>query len=88
MIRPSSATARSLTKELPPAYPVPSKYSAAALVWRRRPARRLEHSAGTNQRAADPDAAVLPGTPRWGREWKKATAKWYNHAFNIGASVA
>ena len=22
----------------------------------------------------------------WGREWKKATAKWYNHAFNIGAS--
>jgi gluconate 2-dehydrogenase alpha chain len=29
---------------------------------------------------------VPPGTPRWGREWKKATAKWYNHAFNIGAS--
>ena len=29
---------------------------------------------------------VPPGTPRWGREWKQATAKWYNHAFNIGAS--
>ncbi|MBX9827109.1 MAG: GMC family oxidoreductase [Xanthobacteraceae bacterium] len=29
---------------------------------------------------------VPPGTPRWGREWKAATAKWYNHAFNIGAS--
>ena len=29
---------------------------------------------------------VPPGTPRWGREWKKATAKWYNHAFSIGAS--
>jgi gluconate 2-dehydrogenase alpha chain len=29
---------------------------------------------------------VPPGTPRWGRQWKAATAKWYNHAFNIGAS--
>jgi gluconate 2-dehydrogenase alpha chain len=29
---------------------------------------------------------VPPGTQRWGREWKKATAKWYNHAFAIGAS--
>jgi gluconate 2-dehydrogenase alpha chain len=29
---------------------------------------------------------VPPGTPRWGRAWKAATAKWYNHAFNIGAS--
>jgi gluconate 2-dehydrogenase alpha chain len=29
---------------------------------------------------------VPPGTPRWGREWKQATAKWYNHAFGIGAS--
>ena len=29
---------------------------------------------------------VPPGTPRWGHEWKKATAKWYNHAFTIGAS--
>jgi gluconate 2-dehydrogenase alpha chain len=29
---------------------------------------------------------VPPGTPRWGAEWKKATAKWYNHAFAIGAS--
>ncbi len=31
---------------------------------------------------------VPPGTPRWGREWKKATAKWYNHSFGIGASGA
>jgi gluconate 2-dehydrogenase alpha chain len=29
---------------------------------------------------------VPPGTPRWGHEWKQATAKWYNHAFTIGAS--
>ena len=29
---------------------------------------------------------VPPGTPRWGREWKQATAKWYNHAFGIAAS--
>ena len=29
---------------------------------------------------------VPPGTPRWGKDWKKATAKWYNHAVNIGAS--
>jgi gluconate 2-dehydrogenase alpha chain len=29
---------------------------------------------------------VPPGTPRWGADWKKATAKWYNHAFSIGAS--
>jgi gluconate 2-dehydrogenase alpha chain len=29
---------------------------------------------------------VPPGTPRWGSDWKQATAKWYNHAFSIGAS--
>ncbi len=29
---------------------------------------------------------VPPGTPRWGSAWKQATAKWYNHAFTIGAS--
>ena len=29
---------------------------------------------------------VPPGTPRWGRDWKRATAKWYNHAFGINAS--
>jgi gluconate 2-dehydrogenase alpha chain len=29
---------------------------------------------------------VPPGTPRWGAEWKKATAKWYHHAANIGVS--
>jgi gluconate 2-dehydrogenase alpha chain len=26
---------------------------------------------------------VPPGTPRWGSAWKKATAKWYNHAVFI-----
>lgn len=31
---------------------------------------------------------VPPGTPRWGRAWKQATAKWYNHAFYINASGA
>jgi gluconate 2-dehydrogenase alpha chain len=29
-----------------------------------------------------------PGTPRWGRAWKEATAKWYNHGFTIHASGA
>ena len=29
---------------------------------------------------------VPPGTPRWGRQWKQATAKWYNHAFGVNAS--
>lgn len=29
-----------------------------------------------------------PGTPRWGRAWKEATAKWYNHAFTVHASGA
>jgi gluconate 2-dehydrogenase alpha chain len=29
-----------------------------------------------------------PGTPRWGRGWKEATAKWYNHAFTVHASGA
>jgi gluconate 2-dehydrogenase alpha chain len=29
---------------------------------------------------------VPPGTPRWGRPWKQATAKWYNHAFGVNAS--
>jgi gluconate 2-dehydrogenase alpha chain len=31
---------------------------------------------------------VPPGTPRWGAAWKKATARWYNHAFTIGVSGA
>ncbi|HXS41597.1 MAG TPA: GMC family oxidoreductase [Stellaceae bacterium] len=29
-----------------------------------------------------------PGTPRWGRAWKEATAKWYSRAFTIHASGA
>lgn len=29
--------------------------------------------------------SVPPGTPRWGSEWKKATAEWYNHTFPINA---
>jgi gluconate 2-dehydrogenase alpha chain len=31
---------------------------------------------------------VPPGTPRWGRAWKAATARWYNHVFGIMASGA
>ena len=33
--------------------------------------------------------AVPHGTPRWGSEWKRATAKWYHHAtrFNTQGSV-
>ena len=26
---------------------------------------------------------VPPGTPRWGTEWKKATARWYNHTLQM-----
>ena len=29
---------------------------------------------------------VPPGTPRWGAEWKKATAKWYLRSMNIGVT--
>ncbi|MFL4977049.1 MAG: GMC family oxidoreductase, partial [Xanthobacteraceae bacterium] len=29
---------------------------------------------------------VPRGTPQWGKEWKAATAKWYQTAMNIGAS--
>ncbi len=29
---------------------------------------------------------VPPGTPRWGSEWKRATAKWYQTAMNISAA--
>jgi gluconate 2-dehydrogenase alpha chain len=43
-------------------------------------------SAGTTNGRPIGFRPVPPGTPRWGRDWKKATAKWYNHAFNIGAS--
>lgn len=28
---------------------------------------------------------VPPGTPRWGPQWKQATARYYNRFFNIGA---
>jgi len=31
---------------------------------------------------------VPHGTPRWGRAWKEATAKWYNHSFSLHASGA
>ena len=43
-------------------------------------------SAGTSNGRPILTRPVPPGTPRWGRDWKKATAKWYGHAFNIGAS--
>ena len=29
---------------------------------------------------------VPPGTPRWGSAWKKATAKWYQHAVSISVA--
>src|SRR6516165_1450288 len=40
-------------------------------------------SAGTSNGRPIQTRPVPAGTPRWGREWKKATAKWYNHAFNV-----
>ena len=43
-------------------------------------------SAGTSNGRPILTRPVPPGTPRWGQNWKRATAKWYNHAFNIGAS--
>jgi len=43
-------------------------------------------AAGTTNGRPIQTRPVPSGTPRWGREWKQATAKWYNHAFNIGAS--
>ena len=29
---------------------------------------------------------VPPGTPRWGSEWKRATAKWYQRSMAVGTS--
>jgi gluconate 2-dehydrogenase alpha chain len=29
-----------------------------------------------------------PGTPAWGSEWKRATAKWYQSAMGVGTSAA
>jgi gluconate 2-dehydrogenase alpha chain len=43
-------------------------------------------SAGTTNGRPILTRPVPPGTPRWGRDWKRATAKWYNHAFGVGAS--
>jgi gluconate 2-dehydrogenase alpha chain len=31
---------------------------------------------------------VPAGTPRWGAQWKKATAKWYLHAMGIGGAAS
>jgi len=31
---------------------------------------------------------VPPGTPRWGSEWKHATARWYSRAMSIGGSIS
>jgi gluconate 2-dehydrogenase alpha chain len=31
---------------------------------------------------------VPPGTPRWGREWKQAAAKWYNRTLGVGSLIA
>lgn len=43
-------------------------------------------SAGTSNGRPIMTRPVPAGTPRWGRTWKQATAKWYNHAFAIHAS--
>ena len=31
--------------------------------------------------------ATPPGTPRWGKEWKQATAKWYRRWFNVSGTA-
>src|SRR3977135_1781361 len=42
--------------------------------------------AGSNAPLPIGSRPVPGGTPQWGREWKAATAKWYQTAMNIGAS--
>ena len=32
--------------------------------------------------------AVPPGTPRWGGEWKRATARWYGHSMSIRGTIS
>jgi gluconate 2-dehydrogenase alpha chain len=32
--------------------------------------------------------AVPPGTPRWGTEWKRATAKWYGRSMAIRGTIS
>jgi gluconate 2-dehydrogenase alpha chain len=31
--------------------------------------------------------ATPPGTPRWGKEWKQETAKWYRRWFNVSGTA-
>lgn len=47
-------------------------------------------SIGTHTTGARPISyrPTPPGTPRWGSEWKRAVAKYYNRAFGISAQAA
>ena len=42
-------------------------------------------SGGTNGRPIE-YRPLPPGTPRWGAQWKKSVAKWYNSAMSISSS--
>jgi gluconate 2-dehydrogenase alpha chain len=43
------------------------------------------HSSGARPIAYRP---VPPGTPRWGSDWKKAAARYYNRSFGIAGQLA
>ena len=51
--------------------------------------RRRDHHGRPEQRRGRSATGRCPrGTPRWGAEWKKATAKWYLRAMNIGVTAS
>ena len=59
-----------------------------------RPRGRSARSAARRSRSAQSNGRpigyrpVPAGTPRWGAEWKKATAKWYLRSMNIGVTAS
>ena len=44
-------------------------------------------SAGLSNGRPIETRALPPGTPRWGKEWKAATAKWYRRWFNVNGTA-
>jgi len=44
-------------------------------------------SAGMSNGRPIATRALPPGTPRWGKEWKQATAKWYRRWFNVSGTA-
>ena len=48
--------------------------------------RRRPHLAGMSNGRPIATRAIPPGTPRWGKEWKEATAKWYRRSVQRSAA--